>query len=122
MPRPSDLETTFVNYWRLLAASHPQPIAEYPFAHPRRFRFDFAWPNDRVAVELEGAVYSGGRHTRGKGYEGDLEKYNLATLLNWRLLRYSRSMLDADPEGCIRQITTLLQETDGQGHTQLQGG
>ena len=112
MPRPSTLEQKFIDTWRMLAPKDLQPIAEYPFAKPRRFRFDFAFPIERVAVELEGGVWSGGRHTRGAGYESDCEKYNLASLLGWRVLRFTSSMLERDPSACISQVKTLLSSSD----------
>ena len=65
------------------------PKAEYRFLKKRRFRFDFAWPDRMMAVEIEGGVWSGGRHTRGKGYTRDLEKYNLATLHGWKVYRFT---------------------------------
>jgi len=60
---------------------------EYRFHPTRRWRFDFAWVEPRVALEVEGSVWARGRHTRGKGYLGDIEKYNEAVLEGWKLLR-----------------------------------
>lgn len=60
---------------------------EYRFAAPRRWRFDFAWSAVKLAVEIEGGVWSSGRHTRGAGFEADCEKYAVATVLGWRVLR-----------------------------------
>jgi len=60
---------------------------EYRFAAPRRWRFDFAWPSMKLAIEIEGGVWSAGRHTRGKGFEADCEKYAIALVLGWRVLR-----------------------------------
>jgi len=51
---------------------------EYEFEPGRRWRLDFAWPGQLVAVEIEGGVWSRGRHTRGSGFIGDCEKYNTA--------------------------------------------
>lgn len=64
-------------------------VTEYRFAPPRRWRFDIAIPSHKIAIELEGGVFTGGRHTRGTGYLNDIEKYTAATLHGWRLLRYA---------------------------------
>ena len=57
------------------------------------WRLDFAWPDRHLAVEVEGGVWTGGRHTRGAGFEEDARKYNVLALLGWRLLRFtSRSI------------------------------
>jgi very-short-patch-repair endonuclease len=70
------------------------PVAEYRFAPPRRWRFDYAFPEFKLAVEIEGGAWIQGRHTRGKGFLADLEKYNAATLLGWAILRYPPGSLD----------------------------
>lgn len=80
---------------------------EYKFDPARRWRFDFAFPADRVAVECEGAIWTQGRHTRGSGYSGDLEKYNRAALLGWRVLRYSLEMIESGQ--ALREIETALE-------------
>ena len=67
----------------------PAPVPEHRFHSIRKWRFDLAWPSEMLAMEIDGAVYTGGRHTRGKGYEGDCEKLNEALLHGWRVLRYS---------------------------------
>jgi very-short-patch-repair endonuclease len=75
--------------FHIKAAKLPQPEREYVFAKPRKFRFDFCWPDMRLAAEVEGGTWVGGRHTRGTGFEKDAEKYNLATLGGWRVLRFT---------------------------------
>lgn len=59
---------------------------EVKFHPTRKWRFDFALPQN-LAVEVEGATWSGGRHTRGSGFEKDTEKYANALVLGWRVLR-----------------------------------
>jgi len=66
----------------------PAPVMEYAFAAPaRKWRFDFAWVTSRVALEVEGGIWTRGAHGRGSGIVRDLEKYNAATLRGWRVLR-----------------------------------
>jgi very-short-patch-repair endonuclease len=60
---------------------------EYRFDPTRRWRFDFAWPPEDVALEVEGGVWIAGRHSRGAGMVNDMEKYNTAALQGWRILR-----------------------------------
>ena len=65
------------------------PLTEYRFAPPRRCRFYYAWPGYMVAIEIEGGVWTRGRHTRAAGYRKDCEKYNRAQLIGWTVLRYT---------------------------------
>lgn len=66
----------------------PKPICEHPFSKAvgRRHRFDLAWPEQMLALEIDGGVWIGGRHNRGSGFLRDQEKGNLAVLLGWRVL------------------------------------
>ncbi len=65
----------------------PVPIPEHRFAPPRKWRIDYAWPEYKLALEIEGGIWTFGRHVRGKGFLSDIEKYNTLTLLGWYLLR-----------------------------------
>ena len=62
---------------------------EYRFAAPRRWKFDFANPSLMVALEVEGGTWSRSRHTSGKGYAADCEKYSTAAVMGWRVLRFT---------------------------------
>lgn len=78
---------------------------EYRFHPTRRWRFDVALPQFKIAVEQEGGIWTGGRHTRGKGYLGDLEKYNAAVLLGWRVLRYPPNLIrDGTAAADVRKL------------------
>jgi very-short-patch-repair endonuclease len=71
----------------------PAPKQEVRFHPERKWRFDLAWPEVKVAVEIEGGIYSGGRHTRPAGYIADMEKYNQASILGWTVIRVSPQQL-----------------------------
>lgn len=65
------------------------PMTEVRFCDARKWRFDYAWPAAKVALEVEGGIWvkGGGGHNRGKAFKDDLEKYNRATVLGWRVIR-----------------------------------
>lgn len=92
------LEDAFLKSCKVLGL--PEPIREYQFHSPRRWRFDFAWRaytlisrNLLVAAEVEGGTWANGRHNRGKGYEEDCRKYNQAALDGWRVFRFTADMV-----------------------------
>jgi very-short-patch-repair endonuclease len=72
----------------------PEPVAEFRFHAARRWRFDWAWPERLVAVEIDGGVWIGGRHNRAGGYLADMEKLNAAAEAGWRVLRYATGHID----------------------------
>jgi len=102
----SELEKKFDKIAQLLDL--PPYETEYRFHPVRRFRFDVAWPDNQIAVELEGGIYSGGRHSRGKGFQNDCHKYNLAAECGWTVLRYTGEDLRKDPKGMVDQIKRVL--------------
>ena len=68
------------------AAGLPEPVPEYTFHPSRKWRFDFAFVLDKLAVEIDGGVWTQGRHTRGSGRIADMEKQSEAAILGWRIL------------------------------------
>lgn len=75
--------------FRHIIRSHPGIVEEYRFHPTRRFRFDAAIPDKMIAIEYEGISGAKSRHTTLTGYTKDCEKYNLAALMGWRVLRYT---------------------------------
>lgn len=78
---------------QIKAAGLPAPQLEFAFAKPRRWRFDFAWPDRKVALETEGGEWSGGRHTRGEGFTNDCIKYSEAAIRGWKVIRVTGKMI-----------------------------
>lgn len=70
-----------------------RPEQEFVFAAPRKWRADFAFPNPKILVEIEGGSWIAGRHSRGSGFAKDCEKYNAAALLGYRVLRFTPQMV-----------------------------
>jgi very-short-patch-repair endonuclease len=89
----SDLERAFA--FQVKAHGLPEPEREYRFLPPRRWRFDFAWPDARVAVEVEGGAFVQGRHTRGIHFERDAEKYSRAAIEGWCVIRATGNHVDS---------------------------
>jgi hypothetical protein len=112
-------------------AALPAHETEFVFYPGRRWRFDFAWPAFRIAFEIEGGAFGravhidrgwqrqrggavaaiapgttirvGGRHQSGKGFEGDIEKYNAAAIAGWIVLRATtRQVRDGEALAWLR--------------------
>jgi very-short-patch-repair endonuclease len=62
---------------------------EYKFHSDRRWRFDYAIVDERIAIEIEGGLWLQGRHNRPLSMIKDFEKYNNAAMLGWRILKYT---------------------------------
>ena len=89
-------------------AGLPEPVAEYKFHDKRRWRIDYYFETDekRLALEVEGGVYTYGRHNRASGFIADMEKYNALTTAGIYLLRViPKELLMADT---IKMIKAAL--------------
>jgi len=99
----SYLERQFMN----LVERHriPNPVREYQFHQTRKWRFDFAWPKIKLAVEIDGGTFGGakmlGNHAIGKRYQQDCHKGNAAQLEGWVVLRADREMVGTDEFGAL---------------------
>lgn len=100
MSQPSHLEKRFLLYW--LAIEGQRLALEYRFSNERKWRFDFAHPDSKTAIEIEGGHWSGGRHTRGSGFCKDCEKYNAAALDGWTVFRLTGQMITANGLNSIK--------------------
>jgi hypothetical protein len=113
-PKRTPVVSQKERYPNLLILLHeagiPPPVTEYPFAGNRRWRFDYAWPYNgaRVALEVDGGVWTNGRHVRGRGFIEDQDKRNAATMLGWRVIHTTPDRL----EDAVRCIRTLLRSED----------
>jgi len=86
---PSNLEKKVELILKSLRVKYER---EYRFHPDRKWRFDFAL-HGHVAIEVEGGLWIRGRHNRGAGMIADIEKYNTATLMSWRVYRIHAGML-----------------------------
>ena len=79
---------------------------EFKFHPKRKWRADFHLVEKMILVEVEGGIWSGGRHTRGKGYLGDMEKYNAATVMGYRVIRFSTEQVKSGL--AVQQIEKMV--------------
>lgn len=100
---PSELEEKFARLWADTGGSDFEYRREYKFAPTRRWRLDYAFPAQRIYVELEGGVHCGGRHNRAGGFIDDCEKYNAATFHGWTGFRLPTG-------GVTEEIVTQIQD------------
>jgi very-short-patch-repair endonuclease len=84
--RGSDGEETLALHLRAAKIPFDREVMFWP---GRRWRADFVLPEHMIIVEVEGGVWSGGRHTRGSGFELDCVKYAHAAILGYRVMRFS---------------------------------
>lgn len=141
--KKSELEERFADLWKRHAAA-PEPVTQLKFAkdkEDRNFRFDFAWPEARVAVEIDGGTTgrlvkchrcgetlrsrkANGQpgkpmmvpmasHGSAEAIQRDCEKANLAAELGWAVLRFTRKDLDARPIQVIEQIERVMEVRRG---------
>lgn len=118
----SSLEWAFAVQWAEDARKRPHPpnfapVREFVFHESRKWRFDFAWPWAKVAVELEGLTRDGRGHHQGfKGYANDCDKYNAAAEAGWTVFRFTHPHLNDDPAGTIERVRRFLEEKARNGN------
>jgi DNA-binding CsgD family transcriptional regulator len=132
----SELERSFDTQFKRLGQDLPEPVKDFQFAAPRRrWRFDRAWPDYKVAVELEGTRPRGltchncgekvrarkqdgslgdiirvyGWHQRFARFKSDKEKYNEAVRLGWFVLRFIHDDVNADPFQMVEVIREVIE-------------
>ena len=67
----------------------PVPVGEFIFHPVRKWRLDHAWPDRKLAVEVQGGIFSHGRHVRGAAMLKEFEKLNTAAAMGWRFLYFT---------------------------------
>jgi hypothetical protein len=107
---PSNLELEFASLW---VEYFPEIDlhSEYPFAKPRRFRFDFAHLPSKIAIELQGGIFMpNARHNNGAALVKEYEKLCLASSLGWRI--FFLSSVTVSDENVYKQIATAIRQAE----------
>ena len=92
----------------------PDTKGEVIFHDVRGWRFDYAYLDKKVAVEIHGGIFSKGRHVRPLGYMEDRDKVNEAQLHGWIVLEFPIPTLTDDPFKCMAQLYTALKMREGE--------
>ncbi|QGR73996.1 DUF559 domain-containing protein [Acinetobacter lwoffii] len=100
---PNEFEAKLARELKTLKIKFEQ---EFYFHPERKWRADFHLIDKKILVEVEGGIWSGGRHTRGKGYLGDMEKYNAATMMGFQVIRFSTDQVKSGH--AIQQIEKMV--------------
>jgi len=121
----------------LKALKLPGWVREFRFDPDRKWQFDFCRRDLKLAVEIEGGTASGkSRHSKGKGFDDDCEKYNAAAIAGWRFLRGSAEMVSdgrllrtveralggATPNRANESASRVNGEADTEGGTDARDG
>ena len=100
---PNEFEAKLARELKTLKIDFEQ---EFKFHPERKWRADFHLIGKKILIEVEGGIWSGGRHTRGKGYIGDMEKYNAAVMLGYQVIRFSTDQVKSGH--AIQQIEKMV--------------
>jgi len=109
MTNKSDLELELLSHIR--AVGLPEPVREYRAIPGRKFRFDFAYPDKKLLIEVNGDIWAGRRgeqsgHSSGTGLSRDYEKNNLAILNGWKVMYFTGNTIRTGE--AVAQIETAL--------------
>lgn len=96
-----------IQYGQELGLGSAVPEFKFAAALKREFRADIGYPQEHLLIELEGGNWTRGRHTRGQGYEKDCEKYSIASILGYTLIRVTYGMIQ---DGRAYQLMKLFAE------------
>lgn len=100
-------EEKFAAIWALEAPDGSEPVREYRFHPTRQWRWDFAWPQFRIAVEIDGFGFG---HQSLTGIARGHEKQNAGVELGWRVLRFTSRNLGSRQavSDAIQQVLQVI--------------
>lgn len=97
---PTDSSLEALMGIQIRASKLPKPVKQCKFHATRKWRFDMAWPDKKVALEVDGGIWrknskgaAAGAHSRPANIERDIEKGNAAIELGWTVIRATPQMV-----------------------------
>jgi hypothetical protein len=94
-------------------AGLPQPVPELRFHPVRKWRFDHAWPDHKLALEVQGGIFVSGRHSRGAALMKEHEKLNAAASLGWRVCFVTpKQIANGEAINIVSQALSCLKPVD----------
>ena len=122
----SDLEKKFFEGWLRWNHGAPLPRTQWAEIPPwldylyevrrkekprsRPWRADFCWPAHKIVCEVQGGAFAGGRHTRGAGYQVDLQKSLLLQADGWLFLALTGKMVHQKDGFWIKQVGQAVEQ------------
>jgi hypothetical protein len=103
-------------YTRLEHAGLPLGVGQHRFVPGRQYRWDRCWIGQKVACEVQGAIWTNGAHSRGSGVQRDCVKFSIAAALGWRVLPITVEMIESGQAvELIRQALEIVPATEARG-------
>ncbi len=101
---------------QIRALKMPDPVREHRFDPVRKWRFDFAWPELRLAVECQGGIWAKGGHSTGVGITRDLEKLDAAHRQGWTVYQCGSELIKSGRAAETIEILIALKSQRGYYH------
>lgn len=108
--KKDELENAFHLHWAMLYAQLPEPVRQYPVLNPktgRNWKLDFAWPQEKLCVEIQGGSWIRGGHNTAQGQHSDYERHNALTRMGWRIF-YFNSIAMKHPADVVEFVAEAL--------------
>lgn len=88
----------------------PLPETQYRLPGKRQYRYDFAWKNKKLLLEVQGGIYTKGAHARAGGIIRDNRKANYAAAQGWRVMYFNSAFPD-NPHGDLAMLVAAWEWT-----------
>ena len=85
---------------------------QHKYVPGRKFQADFAFPEQKLIVEVDGGIYNRRAHGSIGGIIADMKRTNLAAISGWRVMRFRPDELQKEPDSVIEQIKLALEYKD----------